>query len=116
MIAYEIRCAVCSLNYRELLDAAHIVPDGHRLGLPVVSNGLALCKMHRAAYDQNILGIRPDHVVEIHHRLLDEIDGPTLRHGLQHHHGSKLMNLPRRRLDMTDPERLLLRYAEFKSA
>src|SRR3712207_7569771 len=27
MVAYETRCAVCSLNHRELLDAAHIIPD-----------------------------------------------------------------------------------------
>jgi putative restriction endonuclease len=27
MLAYESRCAVCSLQHRELLDAAHIVPD-----------------------------------------------------------------------------------------
>ena len=36
MLAYETRCAVCSLGHRELLDAAHIIPDSgtertHRL-------------------------------------------------------------------------------------
>lgn len=116
MLAYETRCAVCSLNHRELLDAAHITPDGDPRGLPVVTNGLALCKIHHAAFDQNILGIRPDYVVQIHHRLLDEIDGPMLRHGLQDHHEKRLMQLPRHRADLPDSERLAERWAEFLAA
>jgi len=83
MIAYATACAVCALAHRELLDAAHIIPDSAPGGDPVVPNGLALCKIHHAAYDANVLGIRPDCTVEIHQRLLDEIDGPMLRHGLQ---------------------------------
>lgn len=118
MLAYESRCAVCNLHHRELLDAAHIVPDSVAgpLGEPVVANGLALCKIHHAAYDKNILGIRPDHVVEIRHRLLDEVDGPMLRHGLQHHHGRKLMKLPAKRTERPDPERLAFRYQQFTVA
>jgi putative restriction endonuclease len=57
-----------------------------------------------------------DDVVRIHHRPLDEIDGRTLRHGLQQHHGRKLMNLPQRRADMPDPERLTLRFKAFEAA
>lgn len=116
MLAYDVRCAVCDLSHRELLDAAHIVPDNHPLGEPVVTNGLALCKIHHAAYDQHILGIRPDNTVEIHHRLLDEIDGPMLTHGLQHHHDQPLMNLPRKRTERPDPERLAFRYQLFCAA
>ena len=116
MRAYETRCAVCSLGHRELLDAAHVIPDGQPEGLPIVSNGLALCEIHHAAFDRNILGIRPDYVVEIHHRLLDEIDGPMLRYGLQGHHGARLRQLPQSRRDRPDPDRLRVRYAEFRSA
>lgn len=116
MLAYETRCAVCRLGHRELLDAAHIIPDGAPGGLPIVPNGLALCKIHHAAYDQNIVGIRPDYIVEIHHRLLDEIDGPMLMHGLQAHHGRSLMQLPRRRTDRPDADRLMERYAQFRAA
>lgn len=116
MIAYETRCAVCALNHRELLDAAHIVPDSHPGGVAEVRNGLALCKLHHAAYDRNILGIRRDLVVEVHQRLLDEIDGPMLRHGLQHHHGQPLMRLPHRRSDMPDPVLLEERYEIFRTA
>jgi putative restriction endonuclease len=81
-----------------------------------VPNGLALCKIHHAAYDQRILGIRPDYVIEIHQRLLDELDGPMLRYGLQEHHGKPLMRLPRRRADLPDRDRLEERYAQFRAA
>lgn len=116
MLAYRQRCAVCSLAHRELLDAAHIIPDTRPDGLPVVPNGLALCKIHHAAYDANVLGIRPDYVVEIHQRLLDEVDGPMLRHGLQAHHDRGLMQLPARRSERPDPLRLAVRYAQFRAA
>lgn len=116
MLAYETRCAVCRLAHRELLDAAHIVPDNDPRGLPIVQNGLALCKIHHAAYDRNILGIRPDSVVEIHQRLLNEIDGPMLTYGLQGHHGERLRQLPRLRAERPDPDRLELRYQEFRAA
>jgi putative restriction endonuclease len=116
MIAYETRCAVCRIGHRELLDAAHIIPDSDPNGLPVVSNGLALCKIHHAAYDRNILGIRPDYTVEIHHRLLGEMDGPMLLHGLQDHHGKTLMKIPSRRGDRPDPVRLEARYVAFLAA
>ncbi|HEY6796607.1 MAG TPA: HNH endonuclease signature motif containing protein [Kineosporiaceae bacterium] len=116
MMAYRTACAVCSLRHRELLDAAHIVPDVEADGLAVVSNGLALCKIHHAAYDSHILGIRPDLVVEIRHDLLAEIDGPMLRHGLQEHHGHSLMRVPERLADRPDPDRLERRYARFRAA
>ena len=116
MAAYGTRCAVCSLAHRELLDAAHIIPDSEPRGEAVISNGIALCKIHHAAYDRHILGIRPDLVVEIHHRLLDEIDGPMLRHGLQDHHGKPLMTVPAARIDRPDTDRLAERYDLFRTA
>jgi putative restriction endonuclease len=42
--AYETRCALCQLRHGELLDAAHILPDTHPSGRPVVPNGLSLCR------------------------------------------------------------------------
>jgi putative restriction endonuclease len=116
MRAYSTQCSVCALGHRELLDAAHIVADGEPDGMPIVSNGMALCKIHHAAYDQNILGITPAYRVEIHHRLLQEIDGPMLRYGLQDHHGKQLMRLPARIADRPDPDRLNARYLRFKAA
>lgn len=113
--AYETRCAVCHLQHGELLDAAHILPDSTEAGLPLVSNGLSLCKIHHAAYDQNLLGIRPDRVVEINKGLLEERDGPMLKYGLQQMHGTTI-SLPRRRIEQPNADALAWRYELFKAS
>lgn len=113
--AYETRCAMCRLGHGPLLDAAHILPDRHERGDPIVPNGLALCKIHHAAFDANILGIRPDHRVEVREDVLREVDGPMLRHGLQEMHGTTI-HLPRSRADRPDPSRIEERYEQFRSA
>lgn len=110
--AYEVRCAVCRLRHGELLDAAHITADSEGTGLAVVSNGVSLCKIHHAAYDRNLMGISPDYRVAINRRLLDEVDGPMLKHGLQEMHGSTLV-LPRSRSQHPDPARLDARFTTF---
>jgi len=81
--AYRERCSVCRLHHVELLDAAHILPDRDERGRPEVPNGLALCKIHHAAFDAHILGISPTYVIAIRSDVLEEIDGPMLLHGLQ---------------------------------
>ncbi|WP_344198759.1 HNH endonuclease [Aeromicrobium alkaliterrae] len=117
MLAYESRCAVCNLGHSQLLDAAHIIADGHPDGEPVVPNGLAMCKIHHAAFDSKILGIRPDTLtLHIRQDILDEVDGPMLRHGLQDMHDRPLMKLPRSRSARPDLARLQTRYGEFLSA
>jgi putative restriction endonuclease len=114
--AYESRCAVCALRHHQLLDAAHIIPDRAEAGVAAVRNGLALCKIHHAAYDCQVLGIRPDLVVEIRADLLDEVDGPMLEHGLKGRHGHRLMALPAVRAERPDAELLDRRYTLFRSA
>ncbi|HXV92924.1 MAG TPA: HNH endonuclease [Pseudonocardia sp.] len=114
--AYQTRCAVCALRHAELLDAAHIVPDREETGIAAVRNGLALCKIHHAAYDSFVLGIRPDLVVEIRADLLEEIDGPMLEHGLKGRHGQRLMAVPKVRAERPDRDRLEERYAAFRTA
>jgi putative restriction endonuclease len=113
--AYGERCAMCRLHEAQLLDAAHIIPDGQPKGDPVVPNGLALCKIHHAAYDVNLIGVRPNLVVEVAQRLLDGTDGPMLRHGLQEMAGAQLL-VPREHAAQPDPERLELRYEQFRAA
>jgi hypothetical protein len=114
--AYERRCAVCALRHVELLDAAHIIPDADELGVPAVHNGMAMCKLHHSAYDSNLLGITPDLTVEIPRRILEEVDGPTLRYGLQARHGERLMVLPNIRAEWPDPDLLMRRYQQFRAA
>lgn len=116
LVAYENRCAVCNLAHAQLLDAAHIVPDGHEMGVASVVNGLALCKIHHAAFDSYFLGVRPDLTVEIRRDLLWEVDGPMLKHGLQDLHGKKLMMLPRSRASQPKRDLLELKYEMFRSA
>ena len=113
--AYGETCAMCRLRHADLLDAAHILPDSHPRGEPVVPNGLALCKIHHAAYDRNIVGVRPDLQVEVQPRVLAEVDGPMLRHGLQEMAGVRLL-VPRRRDAQPDVDRLEERYREFRAA
>lgn len=110
--AYNKRCAVCTLRYAELLDAAHILPDTDERGLPVVTNGMAMCKIHHAAYDQNFLGVSPDYVVHINERLLADRDGPMLQYGLQAMDG-KPLELPTSSADRPDREHLAERFAKF---
>jgi putative restriction endonuclease len=110
--AYATRCSVCSLRHGELLDAAHIVADADEHGLPIVSNGLSLCKIHHGAYDAQLLGISPDYRIHIDRDLLIEVDGPMLKHGLQAMHG-KTLELPSRRRDWPDRDRLAARFESF---
>ena len=112
MLAYQEHCAICKLKHRELLDAAHIIPDKEG-GEPVVQNGLALCKIHHAAFDQNIIGITPDYQIHVRKDILEEIDGPMLKHGIQEMHGSKLI-LPRAESKRPKREWLEERYQSFR--
>ncbi len=115
LLAYQTQCTVCTLRHGKLLDAAHIIGDNQQHGLPIVQNGLSLCKIHHAAFDANLLGISPDYVVHINRDLMDEIDGPMLRHGLQEMDG-RLLTLPARASDRPGADRLAERFDEFRDA
>ena len=73
--AYQHHCAVCRLKRDELLEAAHIVPDADPLGAPSVRNGVALCRLHHAAFDRCLIGINPDCIVEVRRDVLEDSDG-----------------------------------------
>ena len=115
LAAYQERCSICRLTYKELLDAAHILPDRHVLGEPVVPNGLGLCKIHHSAYDANIIGIDPDARVHVRKDVLLEKDGPMLKHGLQEIEGKGLL-LPKRTEHRPNPDFLAERYERFRAA
>ncbi len=110
--AYRNQCAFCRLRHTELLDAAHIIPDSEPEGEPVVNNGIALCRLHHAAFDRYFLGVRPDHVIEIRSDILAESDGPTLRHAIQGLHGMPVI-LPNALQDRPSREFLARRYDRF---
>ncbi len=112
LLAYKTSCAVCQLKHGQLLDAAHIIGDREDGGDPIVTNGLTLCKIHHASYDSNMLGISPDYTVHINADLLQEVDGPMLKHGIQEM-DRRPLSIPSRRADRPDRDRLALRYDTF---
>ncbi len=112
MRAYRRQCSVCHLRHENLLDAAHIRP--HALGgSSATSNGLSLCKIHHAAFDHHILGVDPNLVVRIREDVLDEVDGPMLRHGIQEMEGRRLL-LPSSVGDRPDAAVVEERYEAFR--
>jgi putative restriction endonuclease len=115
LTAYREQCSICRLKHIQLLDAAHILPDRHPNGEPVVSNGLGLCKIHHSAYDANIIGIDPSARVHVREDILAEVDGPMLKHGLQGAAGSRLI-VPRDVSLQPSPDFLAERFARFRAA
>jgi putative restriction endonuclease len=115
LFAYEDRCCICRLGRRGLLDAAHIVDDADLSGLAIVPNGLSMCRIHHAAYDQYLIGVRPDLKIEVAPDVLREEDGPMLRHGLQEIAGNQI-RVPSSRRAQPDPDRLEWKYERFLAA
>jgi len=116
LLAYDGRCAICKIRHAELLDAAHIIADGRPRGEPVVPNGLSMCKIHHAAFDHRILGIRPDLSLHVRQDVLDEVDGWMLKGGIQGVHNTSLAVVPAVRAARPSRERLEERYEEFLAA
>jgi putative restriction endonuclease len=111
--AYQTTCALCRIKHVELLDAAHIIPDGEVGGEPTVDNGIALCKIHHSAFDNFFFGIRPDYTVDIRKEILEENDGPMLELGFKGLHNIKIQ-LPRNKKDHPNIEKLNERYIRFR--
>jgi putative restriction endonuclease len=111
--AYANQCTICRLKEARLLDAAHIVADAEVAGEPTVSNGLSLCSIHHRAFDEDLVGVSPDYVVQVHPRLRDEEDGPMLAL-LKDAHGSSIV-VPRRTTLRPDRELLAQRFERFRA-
>ena len=113
--AYKSQCAFCRLRHRELLDAAHIIPDNLPESTSTIENGISLCKLHHSAYDSFILGVTPDYVIQVRRDIMEEEDGPVLQHGLKGLHNSKLI-LPTSRSHYPSRDALEWRYSRFTRA
>lgn len=114
--AYGWRCALSGLPGGSLIDAAHIIPDGHALlGQPDVRNGICLSKIHHAAYDARLIGIDPDLGIHVSRRLLSMKDGPLLEQGLKALQGTQARP-PADPLAAPDRDRLALRFEQFLAA
>jgi putative restriction endonuclease len=113
--AYRSQCAFCRLKHRELLDAAHIIPDNLPESRMTIDNGISLCKLHHAAYDSFILGVTPDYIIRVRDDVLEEEDGPVLQYGLKELHNTKLI-LPSSKSQYPSREALEWRYSRFARA
>jgi putative restriction endonuclease len=113
--AYGGRCAFSGLPAPDLLDAAHIIADQDEfMGQPVIPNGLALSKLHHAAFDAHLIGIDPDYRIHVSNRLLSLNDGPQLEMLKQLDGGT--VELPSRKRDHPDRDRLKVRFEQFRAA
>lgn len=110
--AYDYTCAVCRLRYAQLLDAAHIAPDSSTEGIAFTPNGLALCKLHHAAYDKDLLGIDESNRVHIAPRLMAGNPGEMLMRAFKDHDGS-VIHIPRAKSLRPDAVRLADRFRQF---
>ena len=83
------------------------------LGQPVVTNGIALSKIHHAAFDNHLIGIDPDGRVHVSERLLMLHDGPLLEQSLKAIAGASVW-VPKRREHHPHRNRLAARFEQFK--
>lgn len=112
--AYGRRCSMTGLPVPELLEAAHIMPDTHELGVAGVNNGICLSRIHHRAFDSNLIGVNPDFKIQVSERLLGIQDGLILEGGLKALHGQSL-ELPSNKKNWPSRNLLDLRFNEFKS-
>ncbi|MEY4642276.1 MAG: hypothetical protein RLZZ227_2270 [Pseudomonadota bacterium] len=112
--AYGHCCAMTRLPVPELLEAVHIMPDTHDLGIAGIENGICLSRIHHRAFDANLIGVNADYEVQVSDRLMAMRDGIILESGLKALHGQRI-DLPSDRLNWPKRELLELRHEQFKS-
>jgi putative restriction endonuclease len=78
--AYSNRCAVCGIQL-ELIDAAHIVPVVDSTSTDETNNGIALCKLHHAAFDRNLISFDEDYRIELSQSKIDVLSIQNLSAG-----------------------------------
>lgn len=64
MGAYNNCCAMCGVQL-ELIDAAHILPVVDHRSTDETRNGVALCKLHHAAFDRNLVSFDERYTIEV---------------------------------------------------
>lgn len=79
--AYSHRCALCPFALN-LVDAAHIIPVQRPRSTDEVTNGLALCRLHHAAYDGALVGVKSDYSVVINTGVVSRLQELGFAHGL----------------------------------
>ncbi|MCK4607242.1 MAG: HNH endonuclease [candidate division Zixibacteria bacterium] len=104
LASYDYRCAICRLDFPELLNAGHIVPwnkDPKRRADP--ANGIAMCTLHDRAFDRGLFTIDNSHCVVLSKRIKRTSDSLLHRVGFLQIDGQPVANPSR---FQPDPEAL----------
>lgn len=80
--AYGHRCAMCGLQLN-LVDAAHIVPVAFEDSTDATVNGIALCKLHHAAFDRSLISFDERYRVEVSNNEVARLTSSGLDGGMQ---------------------------------
>lgn len=109
---YDNRCAVTGLPVRELLIASHILPwSGHEAERLNVRNGIALNRLHDAAFDQGLIGFDDHLCLILSKRLRDFLPLNAVKTSFEIHAGQPLQ-LPNDAIP-PDPEFLAIHRARW---
>lgn len=79
--AYSNQCALCPISLN-LVDAAHIIPVMRPRSTDDVTNGLALCRLHHAAYDNGLVGVKSNYSILLNPRAVSRLRNLGFLHGL----------------------------------
>ena len=90
--AYGYRCAVCGYSLK-LVDSAHIIPVADPRSNDLVTNGLALCKLHHGAFDTALIGVRSDYSLIVNQERVANLTALDRVHGFLDF--AARLNLPR---------------------
>ncbi len=103
--AYGHRCAVCGVQL-ELIDAAHIIPVAATTSTDETRNGIALCKLHHAAYDRNLISFNERYRIEVNREEVSRLTSANRVQGLEkfREHLLSAILLPNDRRDYPPPE------------
>jgi putative restriction endonuclease len=80
--AYGNRCAMCGVQLK-LIDAAHIIPVAASTSTDETNNGIALCKLHHAAFDNNLLSFDEKFKIELNDTEIARLTIENLVGGLK---------------------------------
>lgn len=109
--AYRDRCAICHLRERPVLDGAHLVPDREELGVPRVSNGLALCALHHRTFDRDLIGITPDFKLHVFRDRLEQVEEEATDTAVGRFH-NRALSLPTEKSHQPDRDLVAIRWGQ----
>lgn len=88
---YDNRCAITGMPIRELLIASHILPwSGHEAERLNVRNGIALNRLHDAAFDQGFISFDENLRLLLSKRLQDVLSNEAVKVSFADYEGQQL--------------------------